>query len=31
MADRSEAEVPRTDLIPALRAVLEEGMRAIQP
>jgi histidyl-tRNA synthetase len=31
LADRSEAEVPRTDLIPALRAVLEEGMRAIQP
>ncbi|GBL24976.1 hypothetical protein EMGBS6_17610 [Opitutia bacterium] len=23
--------VPRTDLIPALRAVLEEGMRAISP
>ena len=31
LADRSEAEVPRTDLVPALRAVLEEGMRAIQP
>jgi histidyl-tRNA synthetase len=31
LADRSEAEVPRTDLIPALRAVLEDGMRAILP
>lgn len=31
LADRSEAEVPRSDLVPALRAVLEEGMRAIQP
>ena len=26
LADRTEAEVPRTDLVPALRAVLEEGM-----
>ena len=31
LADRAEAEVPRTDLVPALRAVLEEGLRAIQP
>jgi histidyl-tRNA synthetase len=31
LTDRSEAEVPRTDLVPALRAVLEEGMRAILP
>ena len=31
LADRTEAEVPRTDLVPALRAVLEEGMRAILP
>jgi histidyl-tRNA synthetase len=31
LQDRAEAEVPRTDLVPALRAVLEEGMRAIQP
>jgi histidyl-tRNA synthetase len=31
LADRAEAEVPRSDLVPALRAVLEEGMRAIQP
>ncbi len=31
MTDRSEAEVPRTDLVPALRAVLAEGMRAVQP
>ena len=31
LADRTEAEVPRSDLVPALRAVLEEGMRAIQP
>ena len=31
MMDRSEAEVPRTDLVPALRAVLAEGMRAVQP
>jgi histidyl-tRNA synthetase len=31
LTDRSEAEVPRTDLVPALRAVLAEGMRAILP
>lgn len=31
LTDRAEAEVPRSDLVPALRAVLEEGMRAIQP
>ncbi len=31
MTDRSEAEVPRTDLVPALRAVIAEGMRAVQP
>ncbi len=31
LTDRSEAEVPRTDIVPALRAVLAEGMRAIQP
>ena len=31
LADRTEAEVPRSDLVPALRAVLEEGMRAVQP
>jgi histidyl-tRNA synthetase len=31
LTDRSEAEVPRTDIIPALRAVLAEGMRAILP
>jgi histidyl-tRNA synthetase len=31
LTDRTEAEVPRTDLVPALRAVMEEGMRAILP
>ena len=31
LTDRTEAELPRTDLVPALRAVLEEGMRAILP
>ena len=31
LADRREAEVPRADIIPALRAVLEEGMDAIMP
>ena len=31
LMDRTEAEVPRTDLVPALRAVMEEGMRAILP
>jgi hypothetical protein len=31
LTDRTEAEIPRTDLVPALRAVLEEGMRAILP
>lgn len=31
LTDRTEAEVPRTDLVPALRAVLAEGMRAILP
>jgi histidyl-tRNA synthetase len=29
LIDRTEATIPRTDIIPALRAVLEEGMRAI--
>jgi histidyl-tRNA synthetase len=31
LSDRSEATIPRTDIVPALRAVLEEGMRAILP
>jgi len=31
LTDRTEATIPRTDIIPALRAVLEEGMRAILP
>lgn len=31
LASRSEAQVPRGDLVPALRAVLEEGFGAIQP
>ena len=31
LVDRKEAEVPRADIIPALRAVLEEGMDAIIP
>jgi histidyl-tRNA synthetase len=31
LTDRTEAEVPRTDLVPALRAVLAEGMRAVLP
>lgn len=31
LTDREEAEIPRADLVPALRAVLEEGMRAIRP
>jgi len=31
LASRSEAEVPRVDLVPALRAVLEEGFGAILP
>ncbi len=31
LTDRTEAEVPRTDLVPALRAVMEEGMRTILP
>jgi len=31
LTDRTEAEVPRIDLVPALRAVMEEGMRAILP
>lgn len=31
LTDRSEAEIPRTDLVPALRAVLAEGMRAVLP
>jgi len=31
LTDRTEAELPRTDLVPALRAVLEEGMHAILP
>jgi len=31
LMDRKEAEVPRADIIPALRAVLEEGMDAIMP
>jgi histidyl-tRNA synthetase len=31
LTDRTEAEIPRTDLVPALRAVLAEGMRAILP
>ena len=31
LASRSEAEIPRGDLVPALRAVLEEGFRAVQP
>lgn len=30
-ADRREGEVPRSDLVPALRAVLEEGIGAILP
>lgn len=31
LTDRTEASLPRADIIPALRAVLEEGMRAILP
>ena len=31
LTDRTEAEVPRTDLVPALRAVLAEGMGAVLP
>jgi len=31
LKDRAEAEVPRTDLVPALRAVLAEGMAAVLP
>jgi histidyl-tRNA synthetase len=31
LTDRTEASIPRTDIVPALRAVLEEGMRAILP
>ena len=31
LTDRTEACIPRSDIIPALRAVLEEGMRAILP
>ena len=30
-ADRREGEVPRSDLVPALRAVLEEGIDAVSP
>lgn len=31
LVDRKEAEVPRADIVPALRAVLEEGMDVIMP
>jgi histidyl-tRNA synthetase len=31
LTTRTEATIPRTDIIPALRAVLSEGFSAIQP
>ena len=31
LTERKEAEVPRSDIVPALRAVLEDGMDAIMP